>query len=390
MKIKYDNMSNIREIRAKLEESKKANQDQRVTRGDMAAKINSLHPASVNVKVKSITEVTSTSKCIRFVADDDVLPYFRAGQYINVKVNINGIRTSRSYTLSSPPSERGYYEITVRRKPAGGFVSDYLLDDLKVGDKLEISGPSGSFYYRRPLHGDDLVFLAGGSGITPFLSMIRYWNAENVRDKKVTLIYGSNHADDVIYLDELKELEKTWPGFKLHLVISDPEEGYQGLTGFINADLIRRVVGDVTGKRFFLCGPDAMHHFVKPELGKLGISKYDIDGEGHAPADATKLPDWPAGVSADDMVTVQIEDGISFQAPAGEPLLNSLERNGVVLLSKCRVGECAYCRTKLLSGNVVYPKETWIRKADVANSIIHPCVAFPTSDVVLRVYTVKE
>ena len=74
----------------------------------------------------------------------------------------------------------------------------------------------------------------------------------------------------------------------------------------------------------------------------------------------------------------------------GDTLLSSLERNGIVLLSNCRAGECAYCRTKLLAGNVVYPRTTWIRKADVASRYIHPCVAYPISDVVLRIHTALE
>ncbi|MBM3149919.1 MAG: hypothetical protein FJZ88_07850, partial [Chloroflexi bacterium] len=130
-----------------------------------------LHPSRITLKVKEIIEETPSTKTLRMVSADGALPYFRAGQYINLFVNIGGVLTSRPYSISSAP-EKPYYDITVRRMEPG-FVSHYLLDKVKPGDTFESTGPNGGFYYEPIIDSSNLVFLAGGSGVTPFISIIR-------------------------------------------------------------------------------------------------------------------------------------------------------------------------------------------------------------------------
>jgi len=133
--------------------------------------VSRIHPGRMNLRVAEILPQTATAKTFCFERIDGPLPPFRAGQYVNVMVNLEGVRTSRPYSISSAPmAER--LELTVRNKQ-GGFVAPYLFNKLKVGDVLETSGPAGHFYHEPLIDKDNLVFLAGGSGITPFMSMIR-------------------------------------------------------------------------------------------------------------------------------------------------------------------------------------------------------------------------
>jgi len=134
--------------------------------------IATLHPRQIRLTVSEVRPETSSAKTLRLVAREGILPPFQAGQYINLFADVGGIRTSRPYSISSSPDQTGYYDVTIRRVE-DGFVSNYFLDEVKPGDEITSSGPSGNFYYNPIFHGDDLVFIAGGSGITPFMSMIQ-------------------------------------------------------------------------------------------------------------------------------------------------------------------------------------------------------------------------
>jgi len=222
--------------------------------------VSRIHPRRMKLRVVEIIPQTATAKTFWFERVDGPLPPFRAGQYVNVLVNIEGVRTSRPYSISSTPmAER--LELTVRDKP-GGFVAPYLFNELKVGDVLETTGPAGHFYYEPLIDGEDLVFLAGGSGITPFMSMIRD-TVQRQRPLRIKLLYGSRTPEDVIFRGELEELAANHSNFTFSLVISEPPEGFGGLKGFLDSKVITQLVGDVQGKTFYVCGPRAMYDFCK-------------------------------------------------------------------------------------------------------------------------------
>ena len=145
---------------------------------------------------------------------------------------------------------------------------------------------------------------------------------------------------------------------------------------------MKKILGDVTGKTFYLCGPDAMYAFCLKELEKLGIPRRKIRTEVYGPPkDVTSQPGWPAKVKPADVFTVKIKGGKTIPAKASEPLMISLERNGVVIPALCRSGECSLCRTKLLSGRVFQPEGVRLRKSDRLFGYIHPCMAYPLTDL---------
>jgi ferredoxin-NADP reductase len=317
-----------------------------------------------------------------FERTDGPLPPFRVGQYLNLFVEVDGVQTSRPYSIASLPGD-DHIRLTVKDNP-GGFVAPYLVHELKPGDEVETTGPAGTFYYEPLIDGDDLVFLAGGSGITPFMSMIQHIRARHPQ-VKMHLLYGSRVPDDVIFVDELKAIAAEHPNTKYSLVISEPPEGFQGLTGFLDADLIRGEVGEIDGKTFYLCGPGAMYDFCLEALLKLGVPEYKIKRELYGPpTDVTQEPGWPVGLQAGQIFHVEVEGRKSIQALAGEPLMNTLERYGLVVPAICRVGECSACRVRLLAGSVYMPPDAGVRAADREHGYIHCCVAYPLEDLHIR------
>ncbi len=372
------------DIQRDIEILKKYGIDYSSQRGSVEHSINLFHPKKIRLGVSEIQQETGTTRTLRLVPKDGYLPPFQAGQYINVFVDVAGIRTSRPYSISSSPGQTAYYDITVRRV-SDGFVSEYLLDEIRVGDELESSGPAGTFNYNPLFHGDDLVFLAGGSGITPFMSMIREVTDRNL-NRRIHLIYGCDSPDDVIFAEELARRAENHPNFSWDLVISTPPQGYQGLTGFITAGLMKQVLGDLAGRMFYLCGPEAMYAFCDKELSGLGIPKRKIRIEMYgSPRDVTRQPGWPSGVKAEAVFNVAVKGKKIIEARACEPLMISLERAGLAIPALCRSGECSLCRTRLLTGKVYQPAGVKLRKSDRRFGYIHACMAYPLEDLEIMI-----
>lgn len=344
--------------------------------------VSRLHPQRMQLQVLEIIQETPSTKIFRFERCDGELPPFRPGQYVSLLVDVDGVLTNRPYSISSPPGSKTL-DLTVRDRP-GGFVAPYLLHELRVGDHLESSGPTGSFYHEPLIDGEELVFLAGGSGITPFASMIRD-ALQSHRPLKIQMLYGSRRPEDVIFGNELAQLAQEHPDFDYSLVISEPPPGYQGPTGFLDAQLIKDQIGKLEGKTFYLCGPNQMLDFCLAALQELGVPSFRIRRELYGPpSDVTREPGWPEGLAPDELFTVQVVGHQSVRAPAGEPLLNTLERYGWLIPALCRSGECSACRVRLLSGRVFMPAYTGLRESDREHGYIHACVSYPLEDLQIR------
>jgi ferredoxin-NADP reductase len=340
-----------------------------------------LHPKRLQLTVSDIFQDTPSTKTFRLVSQDQVLPPFQAGQYINLFTTINGVETARPYAISSCPTQRNYYDLTVKLVD-GGFVTHYLLgDDVTVGQEFSATSPMGTFYHNPLFHGDDLVFLAGGSGGAPARSMI-----ESVLNRglniKFHLVYGNSYENDVIFQDTFRDLANKHDNFTLSEVISRPTDNYTGLSGHLNKDLITKLIGDATNKTFYICGPTPFNDFCVEQLKALGVEDKRMRIECNGPPKKPSCLDgWPQVVTEQDDITVTVKGRGQFVAKAGEPLLNSLERNGYTVENACRSGECSLCRVKVLQGEVFNPPESLLRKSDKDFGWVHSCVAFPTTDI---------
>jgi ferredoxin-NADP reductase len=297
-------------------------------------------------------------------------------------VEVDGVKTSRPYSIASAPG-RPDYDITVRCKE-GGFVSTYLLNEVKVGDILESTGPSGSFYHEPLTDTSDLVFLAGGSGITPFASMIREAVGEGL-PRRMHLLYGSRDPEDIIFRKELAQLGAENEGIDVDFIISEPDEEWGGLCGFIDEDMISNLLDTVENKTFYICGPAEMYPFCEGALAALGVPAIHVKKEAYGPPDdVTAEEGWPGLAPDAEFEVVEERSGTVFKAPAGEPLMNSLERAGLVVEAICRSGECTACRTRLEAGEVFAPQRVSRRWADERFGYIHPCMSYPLSDLRIR------
>ncbi|MDE3110933.1 MAG: 2Fe-2S iron-sulfur cluster binding domain-containing protein [Acidobacteriota bacterium] len=196
---------------------------------------------------------------------------FKAGQYVDVLVP--GTSETRSYSMANPPSRDGEVELMVKLM-AGGLFSEYLRGRLKVGDRLTLEGPYGSFHLReneRPA-----LFIAGGSGMAPMLSLLRDM-AEQRDRRSVTFFYGARAKRDLFDLDELAGFAKLLPCFRFVPALSEPatRDQWTGATGLIT-EVVAREVPDAHGMEAYLCGPSVMIDAAIAVLGGLGVSEHDI------------------------------------------------------------------------------------------------------------------
>jgi len=355
-------------------------EDFRSEKGAVAAYLQRLHPPRLSLQVSHIQTETPSTKTFRMVPAEGGLPPFQAGQYVALQVDVEGIRTNRPLSIASPPNQTAYYDLTVKRVP-GGLVSNYLLDTLQVGDRLTSSAPDGCFVYNPLLHGQRLVYIAGGSGITPFMSMIRAASDRGLK-RHITLIYGNRTEDDIIYHEELTSLAARLTHFTYVPVVEQPGPGYTGEKGFMRGDLIERVAGDLAGAMFYLCGPSGMYDFCLGELRARNVPARRIRREMFGPpVHVSECPGWPSTIGEDDHFAVSIMDGPTIQARAGAPLLNTFEQAGLAPPSQCRSGECSLCRVRILKGRVFQPAGVPLRHADRQQGYVHCCVSYPIEDL---------
>lgn len=380
MKSYFKNIENFDQIITEREINRKYGTDYHSHKGKTDKIIDRYHPKNLNLVVIDIIAETDNVKTIRLSSENGYLPPFQAGQYINVYGEVENIQTSRPYSISSSPRQRAYYDITVA-KIENGFFSDHLLNNIKKGDKIQTSSPSGQFYYNPIFHSKKSVFIAGGSGITPFMSMLREINDAGL-DREITLFYGNRDEKNIIFHKELLEISSKNKNIKYIPVFSQPQATCTGKQGFIDAKCIKEEIPDIADCTYYICGPQAMYDFVLPQLESLNIPGRWIRKEMFSSAgDITKESGWPSNLNGSEEFSVKVKGAKTIKAKSGETLLSSLERAGIVVPVKCRSGECSICRVKLVSGKVFIPQGVHIREADRKFGYVHSCKCYPLENL---------
>jgi phenol hydroxylase P5 protein len=205
--------------------------------------------------VSRIESLTPTIKGLWLKLDAPEGMHFQAGQYVNLELP-NGIG-SRAFSIANAPQEGGEIELNIRIVP-GGSGTTYVHEQLKVGDRLTISGPYGRFFVKKSAD-VPVIFMAGGSGLSSPRSMILDLLAEGFA-KPITLIYGQRNFDELYYHDEFLALAEQHPNFKYVPALShEPEgSGWQGFRGFVHEAAKEYFANDFRGHKAYLCGPPLM------------------------------------------------------------------------------------------------------------------------------------
>ena len=339
----------------------------------------SIHPKVQKLVISRVEEHADVAKSYYFKSEEAPLAYFKAGQYLTFRLEIDNAVVTRSYSIASSPASAltGEYQITVKRINEG-FVSDYILDNWSVGDKVVAYAPEGNMIYNPIRDAENIVAIAGGSGITPFLSIARAID-EGDEDCNLTLLYGCRTSDEILFKAELDRLsEKNGKINVVYVLSHSDEEGYE--KGFVGADIIRKYApeGDYS---IFVCGPGGLYKFLEAELPKLQKERKYIRFEVFS--SGKKVEEEAKEYS---ITVVNRGNECVIKASSSETVLCAFERAGIEVPARCHTGECGFCRSKLVSGKIYIPEgEDKRRIADMQFDFIHPCCCYPESDLVVRI-----
>ncbi|GAA5852830.1 hypothetical protein JCM8547_004699 [Rhodosporidiobolus lusitaniae] len=190
------------------------------------------------------------------------------GQHVSVSATIGGKLIQRSYTPTSSDDDVGFFDLLIKSYPTGNISKHF--SDLKVGDFVDVKGPKGQMRYG-PSYAKEIGMIAGGTGITPMLQIIRA-ALKNPKDKtKISLIYANVNPEDILLKSELDDLAaKHADQFKVYYVLNNPPADWEGGVGFVSLDMIQERLQpySVDGKTL-LCGPPPMCAAMKKHLDEL-------------------------------------------------------------------------------------------------------------------------
>jgi len=351
--------------------------------------------------VQNIHRETHDVKTFRFVLPEGDVPFIhRPGQYMIVSLNVHGNPVKRLYTIASSPSQRGHVELTIKRNPEG-LVSRYMHDELKVGDKIRIGAPGGKFFFDDH-QAQGVVLIAGGVGITPLMSILRYLTDRSWRGK-IYFINAVRSKFDLIYDAELSHLANRFDNLKVltYYSLSKPSDDvaipsnrWLEKSGYINADDLRVFVPELLELPIFLCGPDQMMQAVLKTIISMGVPNEQISTEefvsprGNAYALEQTTAGLSEGQSESDAGEVQsaiVSFELSSQSvdiEASSTILEAAEQAGVALPWECRAGICGQCKVRCSTGRVRMDSRDALSKAEEDDGFILACQSHPITESV--------
>ena len=305
---------------------------------------------------------------------------FEPGQYLTLRTQAGGAELRRSYSICAAQGDA--LRVGVRRVPGGAFTT-WLHGHLKAGDLIDVMPPQGRFgaaLAQRPRH---VLAVAGGSGITPILSMLKTVLA-NDPQARCTLLYGNRRAASTMFKEELEDLKNRYlTRLVLHPVFSREVVDSPLHGGRLDADKIAtllRLAGPVD--QAFVCGPHAMNDEAEAALKAAGVAPERIHVErfGIPPTAADATLHAPQAGDATTAVITIVRDGLSREVafqPSDESILAAAGRAGLDVPYSCRSGVCATCRAKVLEGRVRMDRNFALEKAELDAGFVLTCQAHP-------------
>jgi ferredoxin-NADP reductase len=331
----------------------------------------------LNLVLVRVEPQTGDARTLRFLLPPDRRLTLRPGQFLTFEWMIDGKPVTRSYSVCSSPTQTGYIEITAKRV-ANGRVSQFLNDRARPGLSVRARGPYGQFYFDENKH-KRVVFVAGGSGITPMMAMLRYIDDLCIPVDS-TLIYCVRTDQDLLFKGELETLQRRLHRFHYIPVLSQAGPEWTGWKGRLRREILEHEIENPLESAFFLCGPPAFMEHSRALLENLSVGASRIMQESFGSAVTRKE------VLALDAGLLNVSfarSGMTCSVSAEKNLLESCENNGMLLPSGCRQGSCGTCATKLLNGDVHMEQKEGLNDDLRSQGYILPCVSRPLGDVTL-------
>jgi len=341
---------------------------------------------------RQVQEITHDVRTFLFEPAQPALFHHEPGQFVTLQLWIDGRSVSRCYTISTPPTRPHLLGITVKRQP-GGLVSNWLHDTMTPGKRISADGPFGVFTIARHPSAKYL-FLSGGSGITPVMSMTRTLH-DLGSDADVVFVHSARTPSDIIFRRELDTIAGTTPNVRVVPVCERDgvREPWSGLRGFLNVDMLRLLAPDLAERAVFCCGPAPYMAAVRRALGEAGFdmqnyheesfSFEDLTMNEFAAADVATNGDGPSEAPARTYSVEFARSGQTFTCAEDENVLDAAYAAGLSPVSSCGQGMCGTCKTTMLSGTVDMQHNGGIRPREIARNKVLICCSKPLSDLTI-------
>jgi ring-1,2-phenylacetyl-CoA epoxidase subunit PaaE len=350
-----------------------------------------MRPEFHRLQIAEVRAETADASSIRFVVPEDLRETFRfrPGQHLTLRAEIDGEDVRRNYSLCVAPEE-GELRVAVKRI-AGGRFSNWANDNLKPGTSIDVMPPHGSFTWEfTPGAANHYVGFAGGSGITPVISLLRTALIEEPKSR-FTLIYGNRDSQSVIFLEELAGLKNRFMDrLQIHHFLAEEDEEVELFNGMLDRakcdSVLEQLIDPESITAFFICGPGPMMDAAEQALHAIGVGRERIHVERFT-------ADRPSGALAAEMQVLQSKaegltmlvtlDGrkrrVPFDAAAGN-ILDSARIAGLSAPFACKAGVCATCRARVVSGRAEMAARYGLNDEEVASGFILTCQSVPVGE----------
>lgn len=345
---------------------------------DTAKKVPVWSGTGTPLYVTEIIQETSDVYTFRFQGDPICRFAYKPGQFASLTLDIDGQKVVRSYSISSAPTRPYTLELTIKRVE-GGLVSNWLPDNISVGDRIQVKGPKGRFCLEPGHIPKKLLLVGAGSGITPLMSMLR-WLCDIAADVDVKLYNCVRSSKDIIYKSELEMMYERYSLFSGYMVSATQEnrKNWKGERGRVSAEQLRALAPDLHERRIYMCGPNTFMDSVKEILRGLDFEMSNLHVESFGGTPAAREP------LSEGMVSVQFAKADkTIQTNGALPLLDLAEENDIEVAYGCRSGSCGDCKLKLLEGEVDVDTTEGLTPEEVAAGYVLSCVAVPKSNCII-------
>ncbi|MFN8311117.1 MAG: 2Fe-2S iron-sulfur cluster-binding protein [Chitinophagales bacterium] len=356
------------------------------------------------LRVSKVNRETADAVSVSFDIPETLQQAYQyiPGQYLTLKLQINGEQLNRSYSFCSSAAAGEPMTIAVK-KVTGGRASTFINSQFREGLEVEVMEPMGNFH--SPIdetQAKNYFLFGGGSGITPLFSILKTVLIKEPKST-VTLFYGNRDTQSIIFRKQLNEWEAKYEGrLKVVHILDKDEVGWQGYTGFIVKDMALRLLRENTDlnfrhAEFFICGPVAMMKEVETALHALDIPKNWIHieyftekaDEDKQAAGVGNVADTEPPFTGKTKVKL-IYDGneVEFEVTEKETILHAALDAGYDPPYSCMVAACCTCRAKLVSGKVEMDDRESLTDAEISKGYVLTCQSHPKSNGIVLNYDI--
>lgn len=309
---------------------------------------------------------------------------YKAGQFLVINVSIDGKTYKRAYSFSSSPATDEDLMITVKRVQFGK-VSNYLFDSIKIGDQIEVEPPVGSFYVEPNKNNNkQYVLFAGGSGITPMMSIIKTVLAKEP-NSKILLVYANQDVSAIIFHDQLKEIQKinTQKLSLAHILVENDIKEQNYYTGLASPAVLDKIFGanelEYGDHEYMICGPFGYMDKIKEILFERGIQrsqiKVEVFSSPKVQIDNKDLTSQVRIIAKGNIHDIEIK--------GNQTILQGAMKNSISMPYSCRSGMCSTCKATCVEGEVKMTEGHFLTQTEVGQGKILTCISFPISENVI-------